>query len=166
MNKITVITGQRGAGKSRCCFELLEKAAVEGLTAAGFISPAVYTRGKKTAFYTMDVRTREQRRCGIRSVQHTGTAGCWEMDNDVLAWGNELLRNSCPCDVLFIDELGPLEFDKGEGYTEAFHVLKSGAYGKAYVVIRPECLESFHRIIQEFSVITVEDGTCITEPRI
>ena len=162
MNKITVITGQRGAGKSRFCLELLEKVLGRGLTAAGFISPAVYTMGTKTAFYTMDVRTREQRCCGIRSIQYTGTSGCWQMDNNVLAWGNELLRNSCPCDVLFIDELGPLEFDKGEGYTEAFPVLKSGAYGQAYVVIRPECLESFRRIIPEFGIIMIEDGTCIT----
>ena len=102
MNKITVITGQRGAGKSRFCLELLEK----------------------------------------------------------------VLGRSCPCDVLFIDELGPLEFDKGEGYTEAFPVLKSGAYGQAYVVIRPECLESFRRIIPEFGIIMIEDGTCITGPRI
>ena len=166
MSKITVITGERGAGKSRYCLELLKDLEKEGFSAGGFISPAVYTDGIKTAFYTMDVRTREQRLCGTRTAQDRGTIGCWRMDVSVLEWGNELLRNSIPCDVLFIDELGPLEFEKGKGYTEAFPVLKSSGYGRAYVVIRPECLDAFRQIMPEFDVITVEGGACITGPRI
>ena len=166
MSKITVITGERGAGKSRYCLELLKDLEKEGSSAGGFISPAVYTDGIKTAFYTMDVRTREQRLCGTRTAQDRGTIGCWQMDVSVLEWGNELLRNSIPCDVLFIDELGPLEFEKGKGYTEAFPVLENGRYNRAYVVIRPECLDAFRQIMPEFDVITVEGGACITGPRI
>ncbi|MBQ6509147.1 MAG: hypothetical protein IJI07_06715 [Flexilinea sp.] len=166
MSRITVITGERGAGKSRYCLELLEKHKKEGLSAGGFISPAVYTDGVKTAFYTMDVRTLEQRLCGTRTAPDRGTIGCWQMDLSILEWGNELLRNSTPCDVLFVDELGPLEFAKGKGYTEAFPVLKSGGYGRAYVVIRLGCLDAFRRILPEFDVIRIEGGACITGPRI
>ena len=166
MSKITVITGERGAGKSRHCLELLETCEKEGLSAGGFISPAVFTDGIKTAFYTMDVRTREQRLCGIRTEQDRGTVGCWQMDVSVLEWGNELLRSSIPCDVLIIDELGPLEFEKGKGYTEAFPVLKSGGYGHAYVVIRPGCLDAFRQIQPEFDVITIKGGACTTGLRI
>lgn len=166
MSMITVITGDRGAGKSQFCLELLERCEKEGLSAGGFISPAVYSEGIKTAFYTMDVRTREQRRCGTRTTPDRGTVGCWQMDRSVLKWGNDLLRNSMSCDVLFIDELGPLEFEKGEGYTEAFSVLKNGRYGHAYTVIRPECIEAFRLIRPKFEIITVKGGTCITGPRI
>ncbi len=166
MSKITVITGNRGTGKSGLCLELLDQCDKEGLTAGGFISPAVYSEGVKTAFYTMDAGTREKRCCGIRTAPDKGTIGCWQMDPSVLEWGNELLTNSIPCDVLFIDELGPLEFDKGEGYINAFPVLKDSGYSRAYVVIRPECLEAFRNIIPEFAVMTPEGGTCTTGPRI
>lgn len=166
MSKITVITGDRGAGKSRYCLDLLERFEKEGLSAGGFISPAVYSEGIKTAFYTMDVRTREQRLCGTRTAPDRGTIGCWQMDPSVLKWGNELLRRSLPCDVLFIDELGPLEFEQGKGYTEAFPVLKNGGYGRVYTVIRRECLDAFRLILPEFEVITVEGGACTTGPRI
>ena len=166
MSKITVITGDRGAGKSRFCRELLEKCQKEGHAPGGFISPAIYSEGVKTAFYTMDVRTGEQRLCGTRTGSGQGNIGCWQMDPEVLAWGNELLRNSVPCDELFIDELGPLEFDQGKGYTEAFAVLKGSGYGHAYAVIRPKCIDRFRMIFQDFDVIMIEGGACITGPRI
>ena len=156
MSSVAVITGERGAGKSRLCLDLLEKGRRGGLTVGGFISPAVYTDGVKNAFYTMDVRTGEQRLCGERTAENRGTIGCWQMDPAVLEWGNELLRNSAPCDLLFIDELGPLEFDRGGGYTAAFDVLKNGRFGQAYVVVRPACLASFRRLFSEFDVITAE----------
>ena len=166
MSKITVITGERGAGKSRYCLALLECCEEKGLSVGGFISPAVYTDGIKAAFHTMDVRTREQRLCGTRTAPDRGTVGCWQMDASVLEWGNELLQSSIPCDVLFVDELGPLEFEKGKGYTEALSVLENGGYSRAYVVIRPGCLDAFRQIMPEFDVITVEGGACTTGPRI
>ncbi len=166
MGRICVITGERGAGKSRHCLRLLEAARGKGLRCAGIISPAVYTNGVKTAFYLMDVKTSEQRLCGTRTAPDRGTVGCWKMDTSVLAWGNALLRQSCPCDTLFIDELGPLEFRKREGFTAAFDILRSGSFGTAYTVIRPECIAEFRSCVPGFDIITFEEGSCITGPRI
>ena len=151
--EIIVITGDRGAGKSRYCLRLLSEKR-EDRSAAGIISPAVYTNGSKTGFYTLDVRTNEKKLCGIRTVSE-GTIGHWQMDPAVLEWGNELIRSACPCDLLFIDELGPLEFERREGYTAAFDVLRNGQYGAAYVVIRPECLEMFRQFFRDFRIIRI-----------
>ena len=166
MGKICVITGGRGAGKSRYCLRLLDETRKKGLNCAGIISSAVYTNGAKTSFYVLDVKTSGQRLCGTRTAPDRGTIGCWEMDPSVLAWGNELIRQSCPCDTLFIDELGPLEFRRHEGFTAAFDTLRAGSFGTAYVVIRPECIEEFRSYVPVFDIITVEEGSCITGPRI
>ena len=166
MGKVVVITGNPGAGKSRYCLQLLEKARQEGMAAAGIISPAVFNSGVKTGFFTMDVKTGMQRICGTRTAPDEGTLGCWKMDPAVLEWGNMLLRESCPCDQLFIDELGPLEFRKQQGYTEAISVLQKGRYGIAYVVIRPACIPDFRRVIEEFEIFTIPEGSCITGLRI
>ena len=40
-------------------------------------------------------------------------------------------------DYLFVDELGPLELERGEGLTNAVELLKSGESKKAFVVVRP-----------------------------
>ena len=158
MNKIIVITGERGAGKSGYCLRLLAQVRQAGLTAAGIISPAVYTNGVKTAFHAMDAKTSEQRLCGTRTAADAGTIGCWQMDPAVIAWCNERILQSCPCDCLFIDELGPLEFRKHQGFTAAFDVLRSGIFGTAYVVIRPDCIPDFRGIFPDFETVTVPEG--------
>lgn len=154
MHKIKVITGTQGIGKSCYCRRLLDKTKKDGLKAGGFIAPAIYQDGVKTAFYTQSASTPEKRLCGKR-VKAGGTIGCWQIDPETIRWGNELLKTACPCDVLFIDELGPLEFDRREGYTQAFDTLKQGDYGIAYVVIRPSCLNQFRLLHPDFDLITL-----------
>ena len=38
-------------------------------------------------------------------------------DAEVLAWGTRILQQATPCDLLVVDELGPLKFERGEGWT-------------------------------------------------
>ena len=153
---ITVITGRRGAGKTNTLLRILEKAAGSGVTAAGVISPAVYENGVKTAFYTMDAASGERRLCGKRAPD--GTIGCWKTDPEVLEWGNQLIRDSGPCGLLFIDELGPLEFERNEGYTAAFETLRRGEFDEALVVVRPECLDAFRAEFPVFRLREIREG--------
>ncbi len=44
-------------------------------------------------------------------------------DPAVLAWGNQVLRDSIPTDLLIVDEIGPLEFNQAIGWVSAFDVL-------------------------------------------
>lgn len=166
MRKIIVITGERGAGKSQFCQQLSEQKRKEGQTVGGFTAPAIYQAGRKTAFFTKSASTDKKRLCGEISEDSVRTIGHWKIDPEVLEWGNELLRKACPCDCLFIDELGPLEFEKKQGYQAAFDVLKNGEYQTAYVVIRPECLSAFQNIFPEFETVTIREGVCITGQKI
>jgi hypothetical protein len=43
---------------------------------------------------------------------------------------------------LIIDELGPLEFERSEGWVEGFSALQSKEYKKALVVIRPSLVNA------------------------
>ena len=66
--------------------------------------------------------------------------GRWYFDAQVLGWGNQVLKNCLPCDLLVIDELGPLEFNRQIGLTAAFNVLPERRYKIGCVVIRPSLL--------------------------
>jgi nucleoside-triphosphatase THEP1 len=66
--------------------------------------------------------------------------GRFRFDPRTLAWGNEALRHATPCQLLVVDELGPLEVERQEGWTRAFDVLNKADFGLALVVVRPECL--------------------------
>jgi hypothetical protein len=65
----------------------------------------------------------------------------WAFDGEALAWGNQVLGNIHPCDLLVIDELGPLEFERGEGWMHGFTAVDDGDYTLAVVVIRPDLVD-------------------------
>jgi hypothetical protein len=51
------------------------------------------------------------------------------------------LAHSTPCDVLIVDELGVLEFERHQGWLAGLSAIDSGDYQLGLVVIRPELLQ-------------------------
>jgi hypothetical protein len=58
-----------------------------------------------------------------------------------LQWCNKALQNATPCDLLIIDELGPLEFDRGEGLLAGFEANDSRQFKASLTVVRTSLLE-------------------------
>lgn len=71
----------------------------------------------------------------------------YRFDSSTTQWGAALLDTACPCDVLVVDEIGPLELERGQGWANALNVLDSGQYELAVVVVRPALLDTFHRLL-------------------
>lgn len=142
--RIVIITGGRGAGKTRLCLRLAERARAYGWRVAGAACPAVFQAGEKTGIAVQDLRSGETRRLAQRltpgSAAQVRTEG-WAFDPDGLDWGNRLFASAAPCDLLVVDELGPLELVRGEGWQAALEALAQGGYCLALVVVRPELLD-------------------------
>jgi nucleoside-triphosphatase len=107
----------------------------------GFICPAVFAVGKKVGIDMLNVATGERRRLGVRSHNMGKTTiGCWQMDESVIALGNQILAGLKDEEIIVIDELGPLELEEGYGFQEALRTLDEGRYHAALVVVRPSLL--------------------------
>ena len=92
----------------------------------------------------MDLRGGETRALARRRDAGEAAPGerrRWVFDEAVLAWGDARLAAATPCDLLVVDELGPLELDEGRGWTAGIAAVDSGDYGAAIVVVRPALLE-------------------------
>ena len=68
--------------------------------------------------------------------------GDYRLDPEALAWGREIISRAVPCDLLVIDEVGPLEVEQGQGWAIALDVLRTGRFGLALVVVRPELINA------------------------
>ncbi len=79
--------------------------------------------------------------------------GRWLFSPSALAWGNDLLASCLPADLFIVDELGPLELIRGEGWVNALEALRSGRYKIGLVVIRPELVETGRQILPVEQVI-------------
>jgi nucleoside-triphosphatase THEP1 len=111
----------------------------------------------KTAIQVEDLRTGERRLLASReAVDCQGPKlGSWQFSEAALAWGDERLREASPCDLLVVDELGPLEFERGEGWRSGFAAITDGVYRQALVVVRPEYLHVARQRWPEARVLRV-----------
>ena len=73
--------------------------------------------------------------------------GRYLFDPCVLSWARQRLSRATPCDFLVIDEIGPLELERGEGWANAVDVLRDGDFGLALVVVRPELLAQAKKVL-------------------
>ncbi len=141
--ELWLITGEIGAGKTRWCQMFLELAQKAGWDTAGLISPAVFENGQKVAIEAQDVRTGERRQLAARrqaEEEADPRTPEWRFESASIEWGNTVFRNAVPCDLLIVDEMGPLELLHGRGWLTALEAIHSRAYRLAIVVVRPSLL--------------------------
>jgi nucleoside-triphosphatase len=158
--RLWLLTGARGAGKTTFCRFLAARAHIQGWDTAGLLSPAVFEGGIKTGILAEDVRTGETHRLASSSPHYSFDLqqGIWYFDRSTLAWGNHMIESSLPCDLLILDELGPLELTRHGGWQAALDVLRGDGYHIALVVIRPELRYLVYRLLN-FSETIIIDRT-------
>lgn len=155
-----LLTAPSGAGKTAFCRALVDEARSAGWDVAGLLSPAVFENGERTSILAQDLRTGETRllayrppSSGGREVGNEGISqGRWLFSPATLAWGNRILASCLPCDLFIVDELGPLELIRNEGWTNALPALRLSAYRIGVVVVRPSLLESAQSLLPESQV--------------
>lgn len=135
-----LVTGSQGAGKTTFCSKLVQAAREAGWKAAGLLSHPVFENNLRVAIDTEDLRSGEQRRLAVRSEHPSPGSRHWKFDEAVLEWGSSVLSAATPCDLLVVDELGPLEFERGEGWQNGITAVDSEDYAVAFVVIRADML--------------------------
>jgi nucleoside-triphosphatase THEP1 len=146
--EILLLTGESGAGKSTTCTRIITYARQQGLDVAGLLTLPRSGKGRKICLDVEDIRTGQRRPLAEAVGSARGPViGQWQFHSEGLDWGNEILRRATPCDLLLIDELGPLELTRNEGWTDALDELRAGQYRVAVVSIRPKLLAAFEKQI-------------------
>ena len=135
--RIIILTGERGAGKSTVCRETIALAQARGHTCGGILT----MRRADDALDVLNVRSGYVRRLTLDPDERPAVIqGCFRFSPETLAWGNDALGRAVPCQLLVVDELGPLEFEQGKGWQAAFDVLSGRDFTLAIVVVRPELI--------------------------
>lgn len=141
MKSVALLSGSKGVGKTTLCARVAARARAVGLRVAGVISPPeIAPDGAKVGILVEDVAAGERRRLAVATHLRRGArteTTHWSFNEDALHWGAGVIARATPCDLLLLDELGPLELERGEGWTAALDVLRDGAYRWALVVVRP-----------------------------
>jgi nucleoside-triphosphatase THEP1 len=141
---ITILTGPLGSGKTSACRQLADVARQHGLDCAGVVCPARFDGAHKVGIDLLNLRTGECRLLAVADKQPSELRTTrYRFDVDGMAWGASILDTACPCDVLIVDEIGPVELERGQGWVNALKILREGQFDLAVVVVRPGLVDAF-----------------------
>jgi nucleoside-triphosphatase THEP1 len=142
--RLVLVTGPSGLGKTRWCQALADRAGARGIPVAGLVSPAVFEGEVKTGIDMLDLGSGERRRLAIRRGEPEigQETTCWQFDDEILNWGNSILAGLDACPFFILDELGPLELQRGAGLTSGIDLVSARRYRLACVVVRPSLLDA------------------------
>jgi nucleoside-triphosphatase THEP1 len=136
-----VLTGERDSGKTLLCTDLAAEARARNLDVGGILT-AQSGPGLHSPRQVIDLRSGASRQFGVPAQPGADplTPG-WELKYDVFDWATEVLAAATPCDLLIVDEVGPLELRGGRGWVHALEVLRKGDFGAGLVVCRRTLLK-------------------------
>lgn len=162
MGRIFLITGPRGSGKTTLCRQFIELARARGWHVTGILTlkHTANSPGRAWSLHAQDLRTGETRPLAYRSPDGIRQ---WAFVEKTLTWGNRVLKSAVPTDLLVVDELGPLEWLEGRGWTAAFGAIDSGQYRSVLVVVRPELLEQARRRWPQAKLIDVTEQALLDD---
>jgi len=136
--RIVILTGERGVGKTTVCRKTVALARARGYTCGGVLTLSRPDGDRDV----LDVRSGEVRRLTLEPGAASAVVqGRFRFDPVTLAWGGDALAQALPCHLFVVDELGPLELQRGEGWIRALDVLHAADFTLALVVVRPELVE-------------------------
>ena len=154
-----LLTGKRQVGKTTVCRQVAELVRELGYDPAGVLTPVLLDKdGFPVARHALMVSDCEQRLLAWASGDlgkgnlkpetrnpklSTGgpRTGRYSFDAAVLSWVIGRLRGAIShgCDLLVIDEIGPLELEQGKGLASLLSDLSKGTL-PLLLVVRPELI--------------------------
>jgi nucleoside-triphosphatase THEP1 len=137
-----LLTGERQVGKTTVCKQVMGLARGLGYDPAGVLAPALLDKdGFPVAYHALMVADGEQRLLARADGDLGGPrTGRYSFDADVFSWMIGRLRGaiSQSCDLLIVDEIGPLELEQGEGLAPLLSDLSASGLPPLLLVVRPE----------------------------
>lgn len=137
---IILVTGDRRSGKTTLLLRVRLAALAHGLSTGGFLSVARFCGDEKVGIEVMDAATGDI--CPLAVVGTGGPihTGHYRFEPEGIAAGLRYARLGYRADIFFVDELGPLELERDEGWAEVIPLIATRAFGASFVVVRPELI--------------------------
>ncbi|MCX7750897.1 MAG: DUF2478 domain-containing protein [Candidatus Bipolaricaulota bacterium] len=138
-----LVTGRIGAGKTRAVLALAAELRHQGLRVGGVASPRVLDGEKTVGYRVRDVRTGEERPlCSLEPPGIPFRRFFFSPEGVAFATA-ALARAAAEADVIFVDEVGPLEL-AGGGFAPGLRkVLRAEAF--LLLTVRPSLVGEVRR---------------------
>ena len=151
------VTGSPGIGKSTVVAKVAEKLADQpGLEIGGIQTAEIRNEGKREGFSIKDLSTGKTG--FLASIRGNGPrVGKYHVNlEDLERIGANALRSALDCDLIVIDEVGPMEL-KSEAFVSAVEAVLKSNKSVLDVLHRSSSHQLAQRMRKEFEVLTVDE---------
>ena len=146
---VALVSGGIGAGKTTICQKVVESARTRGFTCGGLLTPALVEHGRKVGIVGVELRSNERKVMAHIDRDLGGPrVGCYYFTADAFPWANAVIASAVEagCDLLVVDEIGPLELIQGGGLISALDLLD--AIPRALIVVRLSLVDTLRHRLQ------------------
>lgn len=163
--KVYIISGHSNDEKTNWIMKSVEFLKEKNLSFAGVVAPGVWVDDEKTGIDSFLLPNEELVHLAVRKPDFSeGYSRKWKIDDEVMKKINTHLGNLGDCNYVVIDEIGPLEIIKKQGFTNALKILEEGYYQNVIVALRPSLVERLKNIIHkdyEVQVLEVDNNPSV-----
>jgi len=141
--KVYVLTGDQGAGKTTYLASAIPRMRAKGLTVGGILAHVLYADSKRIGYDVENVLTGERSPlCRTDHVASRQVIGPFVFLEEGLALGQRALAQKTieHCDLVVVDEVGPLEL-QGGGWAQSVQRLLGMDGMNLLLVVRPAMVE-------------------------
>lgn len=147
---IYIVSGHSGSGKTAWLTKAIDFLKKNNFVVGGVLAPGVWENGEKIAIDSVLYPEASRITLAVRKPDFAeGYSRKWKFDDQMVEKINNHLKQLNSCDYVVIDEIGPLEIIKHQGYTNAIKILEEAKFDNVIVAIRPSLVNKLKDIIQK-----------------
>lgn len=161
-----LVVGEPGSGKTSWCREYIDRQRKSGSTIGGILSPAIEQQGQRVGSNSLDLLTGQEvpfaRLSRHKSFKGGEVVGEYTIDREGISFACGAIEQAVEnrCDLIVIDEVGPLELS-GEGLMPAVEMALASSVN-VLIVVRSSLKATLERRFPDHQFVVVAD---LTQPR-
>ncbi len=158
-----LVVGEPRSGKTSWCKGYIDERREAGSSVGGILCPAIEQQGHRIGFNVIDLLTRQQvpfaRLSSHGCTRHGERVGDYTISNDGILFARRAIERAVEsrCDLVVIDEVGPLELS-GKGLMSAVELALASAVN-VLIVVRSSLRESLQRHFSQYEFVVAGDLT-------
>ena len=158
-----LVVGEPGSGKTSWCREYIDRRRKSGSTVGGILCPAIEKQGQRVGSNALNLLTGQEvpfaRLSRYRSFKQGEKVGDYTISRDGILFACNAIERAVEsrCDLVVIDEVGPLEL-QGKGLMPAVELALASAIN-VLIVVRRSLREALQKDFPDYEFTVIADLT-------